>query len=580
MDIKKSLKKNMNYGKAFREKMDIVFEDLRADFDVATLYKSKERIEKLKAINFDVTKDIETIANKAIITNGLISGSRGTGKSHLMLLARETINSNKKSFCVYISLKEHNIIENLNISAERYYLWVILRELKKQLDTLFINDEENKLSRILDYFNLTKKSKISEFQKKYLEVEDIIKEGDREFLSLIGRIKVTEGEEDSLNSEIEGKLDKGLLGIKKALKASSKATRESIDDRELYSLIDINIIKNYIIEFKELLELESIVFFYDEWSSISEDNILILSNIIKALSISPIFHWIAYVKSRGTLGVLEQTTDMPTCKDLDLKYIYEEDRYLCVSYFRGLANKRIESIFGKTKFNIDSLVTNDNLDRIIKASMGNTRDFGIILNYAFDFYKEDFFAGKEFERLHLTRHIAKAIKKLGVEKENNLQASKSKYTSKLWIEVQKYVSSTNCTHFSIEDSVENSNFINDIEFNELIYYRLIHLRKANVQGKEVGKPKLNIYCCDVTSMYSEIFDAKNPSKKIELVLNQEVINNKVRRYIFRISDIMNSYRVEEGKQIICKCGKIITEDMTYALEKGICIYCGNPLGCA
>lgn len=580
MDIKKSLKENMYYGKAFIDRMDIVFEDLRADFDLSTLYKSKKRIDKLKEINVDITKDIDTIANKAVITNGLISGSRGTGKSHLMLLARDSINSSKKSFCVYINLKEHNIIESINISKERYYLWIILKEFKKQLDSLFINNEENKFNKILDYFDLSKKSKKNEFEKKYLEVEGLIREGDREFLSLISNLKVTKGKEGTLNSEFEGKGERGLLGAKLALKASSKASKETIDNKETYRLIDINTIKNYIIEFKELLEIDSIVFFYDEWSSVSEENQIVLSKLIKGLSISPIFHWIAYVKYMSTLGVLEQTSDITTCKDLDLKYIYEENSEICTMYFKGLANKRIENILGKTPFNIDSLVTKSNLDVIIKASMGNTRDFGIILNYSFENYKEEFLAGREFERLHLTRHIAKAIKKLGNEKENNLEKAGSKYTNKLWLEIQKYISSTNYTHFCIENSVENSNFLKDIEFQELMYYRLLHLRKVDIKGKESGSFKLNVYSCDVSSMYFEIFNVKNQDKKIELVTNQEIINNKIRRYIFKISDIINRYRVEEGKQIICKCGGIITKDMTYALEKGICIYCGNPLGCA
>lgn len=120
----------MLYGEEFREKMNIVFEDLRADFDVSTSYKSKERIEKLKSINFDISNDVETIASKAKVSNGLISGSRGTGKSHLMLLSRDKINNTKKNFCVYINLKEHSIVESSLISMDRYYLWVILRELK------------------------------------------------------------------------------------------------------------------------------------------------------------------------------------------------------------------------------------------------------------------------------------------------------------------------------------------------------------------------------------------------------------------------------------------------------------------
>lgn len=570
----------MLYGEEFREKMNIVFEDLRADFDVSTSYKSKERIEKLKSINFDISNDVETIASKAKVSNGLISGSRGTGKSHLMLLSRDKINNTKKNFCVYINLKEHSIVESSLISMDRYYLWVILRELKKQLDSMFICEKDRKIDKILDYFNLVKRSKRKEFEKKYIQIDKIIKEGENDFLSLVSKYKVTQGREGSLTSGAEIISDKGKFGGKSSMQGLLKKTYETTDDSEIYSLMDINRIKELIIEFNEILELDSIIFFYDEWSSIRSEKQEVISSIIKSLSIYPIFHWIGYIPYMNNLGVLEKTADLPICKDLDLKYIYEENKDVCLNYFKGFADKRIENIFGETEFTIDSLVTKENFDIIVKAAMGNTRDFGIILNYSWENYKNEFLGGKEYERFHLTRHIGNAIKKLGVEKESNLEKSKTKYTNKLWIEIKRYISNSKYTHFCIEDSVENSNFFKEIEFEELMYYRILHLRKLGLSNKDIGGARLKVYAADTSIIYSRIFETKNESKRINLVTCEDIVNDKIRRNIFKISKVMNEYRVEEGKQIICNCGQIITSEMTYAWENKLCVKCGKTLGCA
>lgn len=578
MNVLKSLKENMKQGKEFRNKMNVAFRDLRADFDVSTIYSSKEKLKELKSLNIDILDNVSSLATSASKTNGLIAGSRGTGKSHLFLLARDNINSTGENFCVYINLKEHLKINGKYFVDERFYTWIILNQFIEQLEIAFINttDEEDIIDKIFSHFNRTEKKKKTQFKNLYIRIKDILKCGETSFHSFNSKETFNQNNEVTSNAKVNAK-----LSIKDAVVGSelSQGTKESVQeskDFETYGFIDLNTLKKYIIQLKELLNLKSVIFFYDEWSILEKKNQDKLSELIRGLSISPIFHWIAYIPYMTSLGVLEKAADFTSNIELDRKYIYEENKEACLKYFRKFANKRLEAVFGSNIFNIDSLLSNANLDILVKAGMGNTRDFGVILNYCWDNYKDDYLSGKEYERFNLKRHVYQAIKKLGEDKESNLSNSKSKYTKKLWIEIQKFVDVKKYTHFCIEDSTNNANFINDIEFQELMYYRILHLRKKGVSRKNSGGNRLDLYACDISGIFSKIFETKSQENRIEIVTNSEVIHDKIRRYIFDLANIMNDYRVQEGKQIICQCKRIITSDMELAWELGMCPFCKTP----
>lgn len=82
-----------------------------------------------------------------------------------------------------------------------------------------------------------------------------------------------------------------------------------------------------------------------------------------------------------------------------------------------------------------------------------------------------------------------------------------------------------------------------------------------------------MYAVDISTIHSRIYETKSESKQIKAVTDINVIHNQVRRYIFDLASIINGFRVEQGKQIICKsCGKALTSDMKLAWELKKCIF--------
>lgn len=578
MVILKSLKENMKQEKKFIDMMDTAFCDLRSDYDVSTIYTSNNKLEELKKLNVDILGSVSSLAVKAPKTNGLVAGSRGTGKSHLLLLARHKINSDGKNFCVYINLKSHLKIDGKYFVDERFYSWVILNHFIEQLENSIksTTNEGDIIEKIFNQFNKKEKKKQKQFYDLYNQIKNIIKAGEVSFHSFNTKEAVNQNSELVSNTTLNTNLSINDVSIKSGINETKKDNIQQLKNFESSFFIDLNTLKKYIIQIKELLNLGSIIFFYDEWSVLQKENQEKLSELIRGLSTSPIFHWIAYIPYMTSLGVLEKAADFTSNFGLDRKYIYEENKDICLKYFKEFANNRLNFVFNSDVFYIDSLLSNTNFDILVKACMGNTRDFGIILNYSWENYKRDYLSGKIYQKISLKKHIYPAIKQLGGEKESNLDKSKSNYSKKLWIEIKKFVDQRKYTHFCIEDNTDNINYVNDIEFQELMFYRLLHLRAKDLSGKDAGDYKLDLYACDVSSIFPKIFEVKSQDMKINIVSDSNLIHDKIRRYIFNLSEIMNKYRIEEGKQIQCSCGRMITSDMKLAFEIGKCPYCGTP----
>lgn len=581
MSTKAILLENIKKDDSFIINMDSVFRDLRADFDVSSLIYAKNKIKELSQIHIDSSGDVATLATLSVASNGVISGLRGTGKSHLLLLARNEINSRKSSFCVYLNLKEHFNIGGTPILDERFYVWVILLQIKNQLKLLSDNNEVQKklkfIKMIAAFFNKSDKHTEDSLQEVFEEMDKLISFGEKELREF--NIDKSEKNNKEYSSNIEAGSQISLTATELLSKVRD-SEKEAFGESSEYNskvLLNINTLKSLLVKIVEILELKSIVFYYDEWSARSKTEQEKLSKLIQALSTSPLYHWIAYIPYKSSLGVLELTADMPHVIGLDLKYIYEENNQICKNYFVRFANKRLDFIFGDNKLSIEEIISNDNIDMLVKACMGNTRDFGILLYKAWSNYKSDILAKKNCRMIN-KQHVVKAIKALSREKLDNLRAKENYYSEKLWNEIIKFVGEKKHTHFCIELNKENQTYINQSEFQNLLYHRLIHLRKNDIPPKDGGVYRLAMYSVDISTIHSRIYETRNDNKQIQAVTDINVIHNQVRRYIFDLSSIINNYRVEQGKQIICiKCGKAITSDMKLAWELKKCIFCGESL---
>lgn len=586
MEIKPNLLGNMRIGDEFIENMDIVLRDLRADFDVATAEHSKKKIAELKKVHVDVTGFVSSLAVKAVGSNGFVNGLRGTGKSHLMLIARDKINSNRKSFCVYVNLKEQFKFGDHTAVNERFYVWAILKQLKRQISSLVDNSPgENLFQKAKGFFTgatAENRMKVEKLERIFQTIDQYITIGESEVQDFLRSVNdgtkndVTESYKDGIAIDISS--SPSIKGTSENVTSSNKSTTYN-QTYKSSSLLSTSSLQPLLTEIVEVLQLDSIVFFYDEWSMLEVSDQNSLSKIIRAMSTSPIFHWIAYIPYKSSVGVLEQTADMPHRLDLDLQFIFEENNSVCLKYFTEFIDNRLESVFGTNVLTINSIIKPQFFELLVKASMGNTRDFGVMLNKAWQFYKQDYliYGNKRFINKN---HVVSAIKSVAEEKLENLQRKNIRYSERLWTEIVKFVGDKKHTHFCIELDQSNIEYISEEEMQDLLYHRLVHLRKKDMTPKDGGLWRLSMYAVDVSVLYSRIFETKSDRKKIKLVTDVNVIHNQVRRYIFALTDVVDEFRLLQGKQVTCPnhdCKRFITEDMKLAWKMGMCPYCGTHL---
>lgn len=157
---------------------------------------------------------------------------------------------------------------------------------------------------------------------------------------------------------------------------------------------------------------------------------------------------------------------------------------------------------------------------------------------------------------------------------DNLHSQSNIYSEKLWNEIIKFVGEKKHTHFCIEINKENQTYINQDELQDLLYHRLIHLRKSDLPPKDGEDYRLAMYSVDISNIFSRIYETKIKSKQIKTVTDINVIHNQIRRYVFDLAAIVNEYRIEQGKQIACSnCKKAITSEMSLAWAVKKCPYC-------
>jgi hypothetical protein len=585
MILRETLSANMKEGQEFIDKMDKVFANLRSDHDVATLELSKKKIEALKDIHVDVSGDVSSLSVKARESNGVIKGVRGTGKSHLLLISRDKINANKDHICVYINLQEHLNIGGDILVHERFFVQVILKQLKKQLLYL-INEVDNPYRnitecalKILEFFGKkNKREKLEEtLIEKLNEMEQIILNGEYEIHQMLKEVSKQNQEKVGQEARIKGNYGIKGGGIESELKGNQENSESFSEKYNTTVVLDLATLKTLLLDVIRILGIDGVTFFYDEWSSLSSNDQTLLSKLIRGLSSSPIFHWIAYIPYKSSIGVLERTADMPHTIDLDLQYIYEENNTVCKNYFTSFINNRLKQVFGSDTFKANSLIRPQLLELLVKSSMGNTRDFGVMVNKAWEFFRQDYKSTGR-NKMISKGHVKRAIKTLAEEKLENLkQLASDKYSERIWNEIVDFAKLKSNTHFCIELNDRNIDYLKGSEFEDLLYHRLIHLRKKDYPSKEGDGTRLAIYSIDVSAVFFEVFETRSDRKKIKLVLSVDTIHNQVRRYIFDLKKYVDEYRMEQGKQLKCRnCGKITTEEMKLAWDMGVCIYCSTP----
>jgi hypothetical protein len=410
-------------------------------------------------------------------------------------------------------------------------------------------------------------------------MDTLLKLGEAQLKNQLTQNNETDGLAINSTHSVKGGATPTSVKLNVEATQNKNSKTETIKTYESTMVLDLETFKSLILDIIVTLGIKGITFFYDEWSTLIIENQKKLSNLIRGLSTTPIYHWIAYIPYKSSLGVLEKTADFTNDINLDLNFIYEDKPQVCTNYFTKFINNRMYEEFKSSDFNSSNILRTSVLDLLIKCSMGNTRDFGVILNKAWEYFKIDYLnTGKN--QVISKSHLKKAIKDLSEEKQDNLKnSSNSKYAEKLWHELVDFTKSKKHTHFAIELVGKNIDYLNESEMEELLYHRLIHLRKKDYPGKEEGDPRLGIYAIEPSVLYYQIFETTNSVKKIKLVTDASTIHNQTRRYVFNLQKSIDDYRIDQGKSIKCKnpeCQKLITEEMTLAWEFKMCTYCRTP----
>lgn len=220
---------------------------------------------------------------------------------------------------------------------------------------------------------------------------------------------------------------------------------------------------------------------------------------------------------------------------------------------------------------------NKNFEKLVLASMGNSRDFGTMLLKCWSEFRayrtSQLSPGRPYQYISADMVIS-AIKNNGEKKISNINNNPS--ILKTWNDLETFCISKKSSHLAIEEKRVNIDAISMPEFSDLIYHRLLHLRKKHVPAKETSiESKLSIYALN----YSSIYDLHSSQKKIQFITDYDTIHNRVRRYIYNPTTIINHIKIQSGEIFPCvSCGENISiTKMTAAWSNNACPYCGGKI---
>lgn len=587
--------KELVFDEAFVEKINTAFADLRADYELE-LDESKEQIEKLKAVHIDIGNNLSNLVSYSMVSSGKISGLRGTGKTHLFLMARNQINNEifeKKVFAVYLNVKRVHFPKGCNQEIfNRVFSMYIYDEVAKQLGLLFRDIYGNSTKdKILSLFKKDKRKlsiSIKKTLKQVVLFQAIIRSGSKEYLNLDkGQISSEDMFRELIeqSAKIMGSInpDEAKISVEDMFDEIDEISEKIQKDNTYLSYLNINDVRDQLVGLIKTLNLIGVTFYVDEWEklyTIPEAQKYLASYIDKIID-DPFYFWIGMVPHRGGVYCLDVGADLQHVINLDEQLIYEKSSYsrdICINYFKNFIDKRLNMYAHEYGINYKLLFNEDKkLEQLVLASMGNSRDFGTMLLSCWSSFKEyrtnALAQGRPFKYINYEM-IKESIKQDGKIKLSNIENDDG--VMRLWGDLNRYCAEKKSSHFAIKETPETIEQINSHYFSELIYHRLLHFRMGHIAAKDPDVlEKLSIYALS----YSGTYDAHDIDKKFTYVITPEAIHDRVRRYIYNPIEIIDSIKISEGNTIKCKtCGEIIDIiKMKAGFDRNFCPYCGGKL---
>ncbi|BBP77537.1 hypothetical protein PHLH7_36410 [Pseudomonas sp. Ost2] len=565
------------------------FSDLRADFDLG-LEASAEKIIELAETHVDIKDNLNKLISHTGSSSGVLQGLRGTGKTHLLLLARHKINQDilkNGHFAIYLNSKKLTTPENCTQEIfNRLFSSFLLTSIIEHLQKILVNASKKGFwDKILDTLTPATAS------NRIIDTIDILISKQTALLSGTRIIENYEAGEQKINSQLKELIEafeemSASVGISTSsfnLAAKKKQIEEKSIDKEqsskYISFLDIAHVSTTLKEIISKLKIKSITFYVDEWEKLYYDGSSQkhLATYINKIIDNPIYFWIAYVPYRGSLHPLSVGNDLQHRIDLDESLIYETDQQSCIKYFQDFIDKRLQHHLSRRDISNSVLINNrKNFELLIMGSMGNPRDFGTILVHAWNdfvtYRNMPLKRGGAFQYVSASM-IKGAIKSDGEKKLLNFESSS--HAMSAWRDLEDFAIKNKTSHIAIEECPENHSALAENDFSELIYQRLLHKRTDRVSAKESSiSNKLSIFALS----YSCTYDHHQKDKKFQFITKYEDIHNRVRRYIYDPCKLIKTRKLKGGEMFPCpSCTFEITPNMKFAWEKNICPACGNPI---
>lgn len=571
------------------------FTDLKDDVNFEN-HNSKQQILDLKELHVDNNQYLENLTEKSRNSSGIIYGERGTGKTHLFLLANDNLNSNlieDKNLSIYINLKNISFPENTNQELfNRIFSIHLYEQIQFQILRLLKSyNSDNFIEKLKILFNKDERETIISFQESLemlIGFKNISRLGNEHIKEIsTGNFTIENSHKDiqEICSKVNGSIsDKGLsLSSELMGKRINESSENLLKNNDYLSYLNLNSVKENLTALLNKLSLKSVVFYIDEWEKIYHTPEIqkFTANFIDKINGSPIFFWIAFVPGRGNLHQLVRGADLPHSIDLDTSLVFESsshERSRCINYFKKLVNNRLNKFLNQYGVDYSTLFRSDAIfEDLIIASMGNSRDFGLMLSQCIDEYfayrSDALTQGRPFQYISKDM-IESAIRFHGQTKKNNIQFNeKVKIILK---DIEDFCLAKKSSHFAIEITQDNIELLNKTEFSELFYQRLVHIRKKDVSTKQGDSEKrLNIYAIDFSSTYS-LHQSEN---HFSFWLEYAPIHDRVRRYTYSLKEIYEKINLAEGVSMKCKSCSGVVNITTYEklYEKNICPFCSNNL---
>ncbi|MCB2290417.1 hypothetical protein LGK97_11630 [Clostridium sp. CS001] len=343
----------------FIERMNKAFADLRADYEL-DLDESKEKINELKAVHVDNKNHLSNLISYSTKSSGIVSGLRGTGKTHLFLLSRESINENinkNKAIVIYLNVKRLHLPQEFNQEMfNRIFSLFLYNELTKQLNTIIHQmQDETYLKRFLSLFKNNNKEFIINLEKAIVKIgmfKEIIKQGSQTYVNLeLGTI-----ENEAFNKELldiknkiasKLKVNSAEISAETAMTLISEVSGKMSTNNAYLTYLNIQDVRTQLIDILKLLKLDAITFYIDEWEKLYYNQKFqeYLAFYIDRMIDTPIYFWLGLVPYRGRLYGLDNGADLQHFINLDDSLVYENsktDKEICMNYFKSFINNRLK----------------------------------------------------------------------------------------------------------------------------------------------------------------------------------------------------------------------------------------------